>query len=104
LARLNEQYLQWKIRMGYDRRILIRTGDYLDAITVVRQGRGARVDIDTSARTMNNIPMTLLAKWLEYGTRKMPARPHWRPTSLWAQRTWRATVDQEIRKLVRGAR
>jgi len=104
LTPLSRRYLEQKIACGYDRRILIRSGDYLNAIRVRTTARSAAVEVNPNSKTDTGIPMNTLALWLEYGTRRMPARPHWRPTALWAQYTWYAMMEREITRRVRGLR
>lgn len=83
---LSEKYKERKIKEGYDPRIFIRTGDYIDSITVFRdvyRDKGVVYSIGVEDREHkgedNDINLVLLARFLEFGTSKMPARPHWRP-------------------------
>lgn len=103
LKPLTKRYLKWKIRHGYDRRILIRTGNYLDSIIVRDIKRGSAVTIDPKARTFNGQPMWKLAHWLEYGTKRMDPRPHWRPVSSWVQGAWPKYLKAVVTAHVRGA-
>jgi len=104
LKPLTKRYLKWKIRHGYDQRILIRTGHYVQSIIVRDTARGSAVDVDPKARTFNGQPMWKLAHWLEYGTKRMDPRPHWRPTIPWAQSAWPRFMKGVITNNVRGAR
>lgn len=93
---LNPEYLARKKKLGYDERILIATGQYVKALTVIkvmeepkegtkgskgiyRVGVGVRENATRRAR----VAMGQLMKWLEYGTTRMPPRAHWRP--VWEQ-------------------
>lgn len=105
---LNPRYLKWKIRHKLDPRILIATKKYVRAIGVKKTKRGAiiglvrgtRIDI-TKTRDgklkIRKIPYTTLARWLEYGTKRMKARPHWRPQI----KQWKAEVHRFRRELVK---
>ena len=65
---------------------LIDTGAYLQSMQVreinggYTVGVGDEIHPDSTAEGGEPLPMRDLAKMLEYGTSKMPARPHWRPT------------------------
>jgi hypothetical protein len=79
---LSPSYLEWKKRKGLDTRILIATGQYLDSFKVYRSGKYwvAGVEKDRLHYFEGKVvKIGDLAKWLEFGTRKMPPRPHWRP-------------------------
>jgi hypothetical protein len=61
---------------------LIDTGAYVNAIAVrvVRlPGRGRKGSGKAVVRVVLPPREQKLALWLEYGTSKMPARPHWQP-------------------------
>ena len=77
-APLVEEYRQRKIREGYDERIMIKTCDYLNSITVKDiQSNGDELFVFIGfedKETETGIKMTELAEYLEYGTSKMPAR------------------------------
>jgi HK97 gp10 family phage protein len=55
-------------RRSLDKRPLINTREYLNGIKAVKVADGAAIEADL-----------ILWKWLEFGTKKMPARPHFRP-------------------------
>ena len=77
---LNSQYKAWKIKKGLDPRILIAYGYYLNSIKVYKSGKDWVVGVDPfQIHPKTGIRMKKLARYLEYGTSKMPARPHWRP-------------------------
>jgi len=81
---LNPIYKREKIKQGYDRRILIRTSFYVKHIQVLRlkfpRGIGFRVGVQNLTHPATGINLEELARRLEYGDGKMPARPHFRPT------------------------
>lgn len=80
---LSEAYLAQKIEAGLDQRTLIATGEYVDSIYVEeQQGQGVitiSVTLPDRAHEATGINLRLLSRYLEYGTTRMPARPHWRP-------------------------
>ncbi len=93
---LNKRYLERKRKLGLDLRKLIATGEYLKAIRVKMNGVSLqnlkityevsppRTRIKPSKLNPNPSPkMTYerLARIHEYGKGKIPARPHWRPTT-----------------------
>jgi hypothetical protein len=55
-------------KKSYDPRPLVHTMQYVKELKAVRVGDGAGIK--------GNI---LLARWMEFGTKSVPARPHWRP-------------------------
>ena len=94
---LNPDYLKSKEAAGLDTRILIATGKYMKSIKSIRtvdKDLGVIYSTGPVGKTAKGIPLTLLARWLEYGTAGrevktedgvkrvggMPAREHWRPT------------------------
>lgn len=78
LAPLAQEYWRRKIAEGYDPRILIRTGEYLDSIKIVdiqETGNGISIFVGVEdGITETGISMSELATYIEYGTRKQPAR------------------------------
>ena len=82
---LSYKYLDWKKTTGLDQRTFIATGEYVDSIKVfkfynkAKDSIGYVVGLPHKKHTMSNLYLDDLAKVLEYGTKTMPARPHWRP-------------------------
>jgi len=95
---LNREYARYKREMGLDPRILIATGRYINAIQPIEQKDGSWVVSVPAEPLQPGSRYTLkdLARWLEYGTKTMPARPHWRP----AMQIWRTKIYQ-VRRRVR---
>ena len=107
MSRLTLPYLEWKIAMGYDKRILIRTGAYLDSIRSYKSGKrgwAVRIHHSRKVRERKGLTMQQLAQYLEFGTRNMPARPHWRPTSAWVEKAWPRYFKKELRKVQSSVR
>lgn len=77
-APLVEEYRQRKISDGYDPRILIRTGSFVESIEVKSINYvGDKVTVIVGVKegiTETGIDMTDLAEYIEYGTFKQPAR------------------------------
>jgi hypothetical protein len=78
LEPLVEDYRQRKIREGYDERILIKTGDFLNSITITdinSDGDNLIVTIGVEdGTTETGLSMQELALYLEHGTETMIAR------------------------------
>jgi hypothetical protein len=77
-------------RKGIDNPILVDTRNYLDSIMVRRsaEAQGWAVDLPTDQ-------LRSLAQWLEFGTRTMPPRPHFRPAADYA----RSKIAPEVGKV-----
>lgn len=77
---LKEYYKKRKIKMGLDERILIATGFYKNHIEAwTYRGRvhfGVR---KTVIHEPSGLPLYVIARIHEFGTRTVPARPLWRP-------------------------
>lgn len=80
-APLAPSTVEAKKKAGLDPRILIATHEYIDAIEVepLPDGSGYRIGVGNKVHSGSGVSMRDLARWLEFGTSKMPARPHWRP-------------------------
>ena len=95
---LNKKYARRKRLLGQDPRILMATGRYVRAIHAEKQADGSwQVAVpNTPLKVGSKHTLQDLAKWLEFGTKTMPARPHWRPiTSLWKTKMYQ--VKQRMR-------
>lgn len=63
--------------------VLIDTETYLNAIKVWKVGNTSFIGVKKGTmykRKTGNVNLERVAIWLEYGTRKMPARPLWGPS------------------------
>jgi len=70
-----------KSATGGDPRILIDKRDYLDAIRVLPMGpRKWQVGIKRGAKNQKGSDLATIGMVHEYGSARVPARPHWRPT------------------------
>lgn len=123
---LNEAYKDWKGRTGLNTDMLKATEAYFDSISVyeVRNDMGqfsssTSIEKSSTFTIRVGVPLTRhpglggpedegkknpryteLAHWLEFGTDKMPARPHWAPAySRWRSRHVR-TVKARITSLL----
>lgn len=108
---LNAEYSAWKQSKGFDERTLLRTHGYLNSLRLVSERSGFTIYVDgvepiledpetgrtIAGRSRNSY--ALIAFWLEYGTQRMPARPHWEPTA----RRARARFPHVVRKAVQQA-
>lgn len=84
---LSPQYKAYKAKRGLDPRTLIARMDYLRAIRVRHQRTQKgddeyTVGLPQQARHYSGLTYNQLAAVHEYGSkdRRVPARPHWRPT------------------------
>lgn len=78
---LSPKYREYKKRNLLDPRKLIATGEYIDSIDVTEDGEGnIMVAPNNKRRDGTTITNRDLGKFLEYGTARMPKRPHWKPT------------------------
>lgn len=84
---LNEDYRRRKIAAGFSGRTLVRSQGYVDGLKLWTNSKGA-VGIVPSGKSEDGtgLEYTKVAALLEYGTRKMLARPHWAPFGRWAQK------------------
>jgi len=92
---LSSKYSRRKQMLRLDPRILIATGRYVRSIRPVQQPDGSWVVGIPPTPLFPGSRHTLqdLARWLEFGTRNMPARPHWRPAmSLWKTKSYQAKL------------
>lgn len=95
MAPLSQDYAEQKAAEGKDGRTLIATGRYVNSIGAWKESEGTwRVGIQDSA-------MEQLGQWLEYGTRNMPARPHFRVAGELAKRELQAGFQGALRRAVR---
>ena len=77
---LSEHYLDQKIREGHDPRIYIRTREFLGSIGWgVTHGRIWAGIPAQKIHEDSGLPLWLLARFLEFGTSRIPPRPIWRP-------------------------
>jgi hypothetical protein len=77
---LTDAYLDRKIAQGYDPRIMIKTREYTDAIDYGDKDGVVWVGFpEDKIHQGSNLPIRVLAKIHEFGTRTVPARPLWRP-------------------------
>lgn len=85
---LKERYIKWKKRKGLDTRILIATGEYVQAIQVTQTVEGDLEDVTYTVglpdrmHVSSGLPIRQLAAIHEFGLPKqnIPARPVWNPT------------------------
>lgn len=81
---LNLNYKHWKKKKGYDTRILIRTRFFLDNIGSFKEHEKNAIVYRVGVKDLqypNKKKLQTIARYLEYGTSKMPARPVFRPMS-----------------------
>lgn len=85
LAPDSPRWARYKAEHGLDNRVLIATHEYIDSIHVVEAGKSVSIEANG------------LANWLEYGTSKMPPRPHWQP----AMQKMSKTADKFAKEILR---
>lgn len=98
-APLRAAYLRWKIDHQLDTRILIATGLYRDSITWWKKGGYISVGVPPDKKTKEGVPLWLIAKVHEFGTRTIPSRPLWRPVLakfLQGSRQFRMEYNREV--------
>lgn len=70
-------------------RILIDTGKYIGSIKTEKVGEMEYFSGALSSDSHERLSMSTLAEYLEYGTSRMPARPHFRPVAARRRREFR---------------
>ncbi len=85
MAALSPRYAKRKAYRGHDPRTLIATKEYLESIATEYGDDGWGVMADEERM-----------KLLEYGTKKMPGRPHWAPAIAGASFTATKKLAKEI--------
>lgn len=102
---LSPNYARWKAERGLDPRILIRTRRYLNHIGVQEvkfpRGYGYRVGVPENVMEEDGTPLTVIMRTHEYGTERIPARPHWRPVFMEAASKISELRRQGSRNLVK---
>ena len=77
---LTAAYAKEKEEKKLDPRILIATGGYIEAFKVTSTKTAVFAGVPNDPLPSNpNVTFGLLGNWLEYGTDRMPARPHYAP-------------------------
>ena len=73
-------YRNRKIKQGLDPRTLIATGEYVNHIRARKiNATTYTVGVPNTIHSPSGLPYRSLARIHEFGTDKIPARPHWRP-------------------------
>lgn len=89
---LSPKYKERKKYLGLDPRILIATGTYINSIQAMQNEDGTwTVGVPpTPLSPTTKYTLQDLASWLEWGTKNMPPRPHWRPAMV----IWKTKIQQ----------
>jgi hypothetical protein len=106
---LNPDYRDRKEAEGYDTRILIRTGEYLESISWgVTHGRVWAGVPSRKIHEDSGLPLHVLARIHEFGTSTIPPRPVWRPLlskysrggtkRQWFAKRYRKAAEQALRR------
>jgi hypothetical protein len=111
---LSPAYLRWKERLGLDTGRLVRTRHYYYNLSLTTTDTGFEITptgiepaiFDKYKRLVNPNPQSydVIAKWLEYGTKRMPARPHWRPVAFRAEKEFPQIMANVVEAAFRRAR
>jgi hypothetical protein len=105
---LSDKYLKWKQKHGLMVGRLVRTRHYYYLLKLEHTDTGFTINpsgkehpIERNGKLLNPKPKSYedIATWLEYGTKRTPARPHWRPVSASA----RAKFPGVMRKVIEAA-
>ncbi len=120
---LSKRYQAWKKRKNLKPNTLQATDQYRDAIQIYERvdpltGQKVKVlglpvrrshESENYSGKIREVDYHELAHWLEFGTKEMPPRPHWRPMSSTARREFQQTANQiahelgsEAKKVFRG--
>jgi HK97 gp10 family phage protein len=85
LVPLSEDYFNRKMSEGLDSRTLIATGEYLNKLRM-KEVTGSNNEVlffvgafEEDQHEASGLSMAQLATYLEHGTSRMPARPHFEP-------------------------
>lgn len=81
---LTAEYLREKARKGWSLKTFVRTGGYVKSIQSFRKKGKLRIEA-VGVDRITGVAYADIAKYLEYGTVRMPPRPHWRPIVPWAE-------------------
>lgn len=73
---LTDAYLEHKRKSDLDLRILIATQYYLLRIGVYEDGDTIFAGVPDETHVYSNVNLRDLSNWLEFGTERMPPRPH----------------------------
>lgn len=81
-----------------DPRILIDTEAYVDAITEWQENMIHYIGVKNDSVNGRGQNISEYAYFLEYGTSKMPERPHWRPTidEMGGEKGWQKEIGNYI--------
>jgi len=105
--RLQPDYVDWKVRNGYDPRPLLASGGYLRNLDVfesrTKQGVTYAVRLRRGRSIRTGIPYSILWRWLEFGNSTTKPRPHWRPTARIVKRLVKRIPDDARAQAVRDA-
>ena len=94
LAPASPAWLAYKARHGLDSRTLVASKQYVQSMKAVRideKSWGVEADYD-------------LYKFHEYGTKNMPARPHWTPVLIDMRGYIQTIFAREVDKVLSGNR
>lgn len=103
-APLNPLYRKRKKRHGLDTRILIATGAYVASIEARRQNKHQWIIAPRPGASHGRRAMSTIGLWLEYGTRRMPARPHFRPEAAKLRKEMMAEAKKRASKIGKGVK
>ena len=77
---LKPEYRLYKIKNRLDPRMMISTGEYINSIEVNELDDQIGYSVGVPNRLHNSgLSLRVLARIHEFGTIRIPARPHWRP-------------------------
>ncbi len=99
---LSPKYLSWKIQRGYSENIYVKTATLFRGITSEVEEDRAFVGVRRGTiREADGTDVVEIARWLEEGTSRMPARPLWEPTveenTGWIIRRIREALEEVFR-------
>lgn len=98
---LSPAWVAMKAKLGLDPRVLIANGAYVASIQARKVGKD-RWAVAPAANTKvvgRQIAMSTLGRWLEYGTKFMAARAHFRPEIQAAEALMRGEGRKAMNKI-----
>lgn len=86
---LNPEYVAWKRKRGFSIKIWEASGFLKLNIGYNNKTKYIELGINPTARYKNGQSVLQIARWLEYGTKRMPERPLFRPTIMYVRKNIR---------------